>query len=136
LGTKLKKFNDLLDYHPEFFSEANIERIENELVSIVDDNIIKYFPKNKDKLIHHQIVAEYLVVYVEFIKKIKAINGRRAYLEKYASKEWLDWFFTLPWLKIYTTLHFIYSWLFKITFYINVRFLYHVQHSRKQSHKS
>ncbi|WKU21085.1 hypothetical protein Q3A90_15005 [Priestia megaterium] len=54
-----KHFNELLDKHPEFFSEANIERIENGLVPIVDDDFIKYFPQYKDckgdKLIHHHI---------------------------------------------------------------------------------
>jgi hypothetical protein len=32
-----------------------------------------------------------LLFYVEFIKKVKAVNGRRAYLEKNATKELLDW---------------------------------------------
>ncbi|WP_394556301.1 T7SS effector LXG polymorphic toxin [Priestia aryabhattai] len=54
-----KHFNELLDKHPEFFSEANIERIENGLVPVVDDDFIKYFPQYKDckgdKLIHHHI---------------------------------------------------------------------------------
>ncbi|WP_394532621.1 hypothetical protein [Priestia aryabhattai] len=43
-----KHFNELLDKHPEFFSEANIERIENGLVPVVDDDFIKYFPQYKD----------------------------------------------------------------------------------------
>lgn len=54
-----KHFNELLYKHPEFFSEANIERIENGLVPVVDDDFIKYFPQYKDckgdKLIHHHI---------------------------------------------------------------------------------
>lgn len=35
--------------------------------------------------------AESLLVYAEFIKRIKTINGRRAYLEKNATGELLDW---------------------------------------------
>ncbi|SFB99322.1 HNH/Endo VII superfamily nuclease toxin with a HHH motif-containing protein [Bacillus sp. OV322] len=54
-----KHFNELLDKHPEFFSEANIERIENGLVPVVDDHFIEHFPQYKDckddKLIHHHI---------------------------------------------------------------------------------
>ncbi|MGE6375973.1 T7SS effector LXG polymorphic toxin [Peribacillus muralis] len=54
-----KHFNELLDNHPEFFSEANVERIENGLVPIVDDDFIKHFPQYNntkgDKLIHHHI---------------------------------------------------------------------------------
>ncbi|WP_342602828.1 T7SS effector LXG polymorphic toxin [Peribacillus sp. FSL E2-0159] len=54
-----KHFNELLDNHPEFFSEANVERIENGLVPVVDDDFIKHFPQYRDtkgdKLIHHHI---------------------------------------------------------------------------------
>ena len=54
-----KHFDELLDKHPEFFSEANVERIENGLVPIVDEDFIKYFPQYNDcmgdKLIHHHI---------------------------------------------------------------------------------
>ncbi|MGE7184052.1 hypothetical protein ACQKKK_08630 [Peribacillus sp. NPDC006672] len=54
-----KHFNELLDNHPEFFSEANVERIENGLVPVVDDDFIKHFLQYKDskgdKLIHHHI---------------------------------------------------------------------------------
>jgi hypothetical protein len=35
--------------------------------------------------------AESLMVYVEFIKKIKAENGRKAFLERNAPKGILDW---------------------------------------------
>ncbi|WP_411197859.1 T7SS effector LXG polymorphic toxin [Sporosarcina sp. ANT_H38] len=54
-----KHFNELLDSHPKFFSEANVERIESGLVPVVDDEFIKYCPQYKDfkgdKLIHHHI---------------------------------------------------------------------------------
>ncbi|MEY9869067.1 putative ribonuclease toxin of YeeF-YezG toxin-antitoxin module [Peribacillus sp. B2I2] len=54
-----KHFNELLDNHPEFFSEANVERIENGLVPVVDYDFIKHFPQYRDtkgdKLIHHHI---------------------------------------------------------------------------------
>ncbi|WP_179151845.1 hypothetical protein [Oceanobacillus senegalensis] len=36
-----------MDKHPEFFSEANVERIENGLVPLVDDESIKHFPNIK-----------------------------------------------------------------------------------------
>ncbi|QNF29998.1 SUKH-4 family immunity protein [Metabacillus sp. KUDC1714] len=54
---------------------------------------IDYDNENNVAQINSTIVtfAESLLVYVEFIKKIKANNGRRAYLEKNASKELLDW---------------------------------------------
>lgn len=56
---------------------------------------IDYDNNNSVVLINSTIAAfaESLLVYVDFIKKVKAINGRRAYLEKNATKELLDWVF-------------------------------------------
>lgn len=54
-----KHFSELLDKHPEIFSKANVARIEDGLVPVVDDEFIKHFPQYKDclgdKLIHHHI---------------------------------------------------------------------------------
>ncbi|MGJ3197239.1 SUKH-4 family immunity protein [Peribacillus frigoritolerans] len=54
---------------------------------------IDYDNENNSVLINSTIAkfAESLLFYVEFIKKVKAVNGRRAYLEKNATKELLDW---------------------------------------------
>ncbi|MFU7588221.1 SUKH-4 family immunity protein [Priestia sp. RMT2NF4] len=64
-----------------------IDESNSELVYIDYDN------DNKVVLINTTIAkfAEALLVYVEFIKKVKAVNGRRAYLEKNATKDLLDW---------------------------------------------
>lgn len=54
---------------------------------------IDYDNENKSVLINSSIAkfVEFLLVYVEFINKVKAENGRRAYLQKNAPKELLDW---------------------------------------------
>ena len=64
-----------------------IDESNSEVVYIDYDN------GNNNVLINSTIVkfAESLLVYVEFIKKVKAVNGRRAYLEKKATKELLEW---------------------------------------------
>ncbi|XNQ11399.1 hypothetical protein AA0Y26_03655 [Lysinibacillus sp. 3P01SB] len=56
---------------------------------------IDYDNENKSVLINSSIAtfAESLLVYVEFIKKIKAENERRAYIQKNATGELLDWIF-------------------------------------------
>lgn len=49
----------MLDKHPEYWSKANVARIERGTVPVVDDEIVKHFPQYKDqigdKLIHHHI---------------------------------------------------------------------------------
>lgn len=64
-----------------------INESESEVVYIDYDN------ENNSILINSTIAkfAESLIIYVEFIKKVKAVNGRRAYIEKNATKELLDW---------------------------------------------
>lgn len=54
---------------------------------------IDYDNENKSVLINSSIAtfAESLLIYVEFVKKIKTENGRRAYIQKNATKELLDW---------------------------------------------
>lgn len=54
---------------------------------------IDYDNENKVVLINTTLTkfAEALLVYIEFIKKVKAANGRRAYLEKNATKDLLNW---------------------------------------------
>lgn len=54
---------------------------------------IDYDNENKIVLINSSIarLVESLPIYVEFVKKIKAENGKRAYIQKNATKELLDW---------------------------------------------
>ncbi|KML32046.1 SUKH-4 family immunity protein [Rossellomorea marisflavi] len=54
---------------------------------------IDYDDENKLVFINTTVTrfAESLLVYVEFIKKVKAVNGRRAYLEKNATKDLVKW---------------------------------------------
>lgn len=54
---------------------------------------IDYDNENKSVLINSSIAtfAESLLIYIEFVKKIKAENRRRAYIQKNATKELLDW---------------------------------------------
>lgn len=58
---------------------------------------IDFDKDNKIVLINSSIskFAETLLVYVEFIKEVKAINGKKAYLEKNATEELLDWIINL-----------------------------------------
>ncbi|SFB99344.1 SUKH-4 immunity protein [Bacillus sp. OV322] len=88
-NNKLSKMYDKFIYfgftgsgYPICIDESN-----SELVYIDYDN------ENKVVLINSTITkfAEALLVYVDFIKKVKAVNGRRAYLEKNATKDLLEW---------------------------------------------
>ncbi|WP_085990922.1 SUKH-4 family immunity protein [Oceanobacillus senegalensis] len=64
-----------------------IDETNSKLVYIDYDN------ENNNVFINSSISSfvESLLVYVDFIKKVKATNGRRAYLQKNATKELLDW---------------------------------------------
>lgn len=64
-----------------------IDEYSSQLVYIDYDN------ENKVVLINSTIkkFAEALLVYVEFIKEVKAANRRRAYLEKNVSKGLVEW---------------------------------------------
>jgi hypothetical protein len=64
-----------------------IDETNSELVYIDYDN------DNRVVLINDTILkfAEALLVYVEFIKKVKAVNGRKAYLEKNATTDLIKW---------------------------------------------
>ncbi|WP_315907186.1 hypothetical protein [Priestia koreensis] len=42
-----------------------------------------------------KIFAEALLVYLEFIKKVKVANGRRAYLEKNAPHDLVEWVYSV-----------------------------------------
>ncbi len=84
LGTKYHKFlyfGSTCSGYPVCIDESN-----SELVYIDYDN------DNKVVLINTTIqkFAEALLVYLKFIKKINAVNGRRAYLEKSATKDLLE----------------------------------------------
>lgn len=61
---------------------------ENDVVIFID-----YDKENEEAFINSSIAqfAESLLVYVDFIKKIKAENGRRAFLERKATKDLLEW---------------------------------------------
>ncbi|MBP9037176.1 MAG: hypothetical protein KBG38_05275 [Candidatus Cloacimonas sp.] len=54
-----KHFESLLDSNPNFWSEANVARIESGAVPVVDEIFVGYFHQYKnqmgDKLIHHHI---------------------------------------------------------------------------------
>ncbi|MGE5628391.1 MAG: hypothetical protein ACM3X7_09770 [Solirubrobacterales bacterium] len=54
-----KHFENLLDSHPEYWSDGNVSRIENGAVPVVDDVFVEHFPQYEkqigDKLIHHHI---------------------------------------------------------------------------------
>jgi hypothetical protein len=54
-----KHFEDLLDNHPEYWSEQNVTKIENGTVPVVDDTFVEHFTQYNnqigDKLIHHHI---------------------------------------------------------------------------------
>lgn len=54
---------------------------------------IDYGNDNKVVLINTTIdkFAQALLVYVEFIKRVKAVNGRKAYLEQNATQDLLEW---------------------------------------------
>lgn len=57
---------------------------------------IDYDHDNKIVLINTTIAnfAETLLVYLEFIKKVKVANGRRAYLEKNAPSDLVEWVYS------------------------------------------
>lgn len=95
-GERLLKTNKKLDavYHKFIYFGFTgsgypicIDESNSELVYIDYDN------DNKVVLINTTIqkFAEALLVYVEFIKKVKAVNGRRAYLQKNATEDLLKW---------------------------------------------
>ena len=54
-----KHYNELLDAHPEYWSDENVVRIEAGRVPIVDSTFASHFPQysgcDGDKLIHHHI---------------------------------------------------------------------------------
>lgn len=54
-----KYFRDILEKHPEFWSNENVERIENDLTPIVDDVFMEYFPQYNEYLheglLHHHV---------------------------------------------------------------------------------
>ena len=68
--------------HPICIDEGNDEVI-----------YIDYDKENEEVFVNSSIaqLAESLLVYVDFIKKIKAENGRRAFLERKATKDSLEW---------------------------------------------
>lgn len=83
LGTMYKKyiyFGFTGSGYPICLNETNSELV-----------YIDYDDENKEVLINSTVTtfAESLLVYVDFIKKVKAINGRKAYLEKNATKDLL-----------------------------------------------
>ncbi|MHA6530700.1 SUKH-4 family immunity protein [Paenibacillus sp. BAC0078] len=68
--------------HPICINEENDEVI-----------YIDYDKDNEEVIINSSIAqfAESLLVYVDFIKKIKAENGRRAFIERKATRDLLQW---------------------------------------------
>lgn len=68
--------------YPVCINESNSEVVyidyDNEDNSIIVNSTLAKF-------------AECLLIYVEFIKLVKSVNGRRAYIEKNVTKDLLDW---------------------------------------------
>ena len=77
---KLLYFGFTSSGYPICINETN-----SELVCIDDENKLVFINTTVTRF------AESLLVYVEFIKKVKAVNGRRAYLEKNATKDLMKW---------------------------------------------